>query len=239
LTTHKSAALLEPARLRVFYGRRQGRALRQGRRKLMLDLLPDLAIALPAVGPLDPARLFAGAKRPVWLEIGFGGGEHLAWQAGQNPGFGFIGAEVFLNGIASALAHIEKQGLKNVRLFPEDARLLIAKLQPASIARVFLLFPDPWPKKRHEARRFVNRANLDILAAIMEDAAELRIASDDPAYIDWIGAQAGAHPAFHTLIASSAGESSRPLDWPATRYEEKALAAGRRPSYFRFHRIER
>ena len=191
-------------------------------------------MALPAEGErLDLQQLFGAVPSALWLEIGFGAGEHLAAQAAAHPDIAFIGAEVFVNGVASLLDHLRRQAIANVRIFADDARLLLPALPAASLERVFLLFPDPWPKQRHAARRFVCRDTLDRLALLMRPGAELRIASDDPGLIEWTLRQALAHPAF----AWPRGDwRSRPSDWVATRYETKALAAGRRPAYFRFRR---
>lgn len=239
MTIDKNAAASEGAPRRKFYGRRKGRQLRQGQQALIEDRLPRLVIPLPATGRIDPATLFQGPPRAVWLEIGFGGGEHLAYQAKANPLIGFIGCEVFENGVASMLAHIRDDDLVNVRLHPEDARDLLAVLAPNSLDRLFLLFPDPWPKKRHAGRRFINRANLDLLAELLTDGAEFRVGSDDPGYIAWALAHVTAHPAFEWLAASAADWARRPDDWPETRYERKALTAGRKPAYFRFRRRPR
>ena len=217
-----------------FYGRRKGRRLRKGRQSLFDDLLPRVSVKLPAEGALDPAHLFDHAPTAVWLEIGFGGGEHLAAQAAAHPEIGFIGCEVFESGIASMLAHIAERDLKNVRLYPEDARQLLAVLRPASLDRVFLLFPDPWPKKRHEQRRFINRANLDLLARLIRDGGELRVASDDPVYQEWVLRHVPVHPAFRWQARSPSDWLERPADAIETRYEKKARDAGRTPMFFRF-----
>jgi tRNA (guanine-N7-)-methyltransferase len=217
-----------------FYGRRKGRPLRKGRQSLFDELLPRITVPLSAAPPLDPASLFTPRKRAVWLEIGFGGGEHLAHQAATNPEIGFIGCEVFESGIASGLSHIAERSLENVRLHPEDARTLLAALKPQSLERVFLLFPDPWPKRRHAQRRFVNRGNLDRLAALMQDDGELRIFSDDPTYIEWTLQHVPVHPAFQWLAESPSDWQERPIDAIETRYEKKAREAGRVPHFFRF-----
>jgi len=191
-------------------------------------------VPLPAEGErLDPRQLFGAAPSALWLEIGFGAGEHLAAQAAAHPDIAFIGAEVFVNGIASLLDHLQRQAIANVRIFADDARLLLPALPAASLDRVFLLFPDPWPKQRHAARRFVCRDTLDRLALLMRPGAELRTASDDPGLIEWTLCQVLAHPAF----AWPPGDGRRrPPDWVATRYERKAITAGRRPAYLRFRR---
>jgi tRNA (guanine-N7-)-methyltransferase len=225
----------DPRRL-LFYGRRQGRKLRPGRQRLVDELLPRLRVALPQSGKLDPFALFPSRPQKLWLEIGFGGGEHLAAQAARHPGIGFLGCEVFVNGIATLLAAIERERLGNVRLWPDDARMLLDALPDASIARVFLLFPDPWPKRRHAARRFIGPDNLERLARIMEAGGELRVASDDPGYVAWTLQHLRRHRDFRWCAARADDWRRPPEDWVPTRYEAKALAEGRKPAYLRFRR---
>lgn len=232
----RSALSEAPPQQSRFYGRRRGRPLRLGRRRLAETLLPQLAIALPQAGRLDPKMLFPAEVSAVWLEIGFGGGEHLAEQAAAHPDIGFIGCEVFENGIAKTLAELDRQRLGNVRLFTEDARLLLQALSPGSIGRVFILFPDPWPKQRHHKRRLVAPATLDRLAEIMPECAELRLATDDPGYLVWMLEHTTAHPAFRWPARRPGDWRERPPDWPPTRYEQKARAAGRTPAFLRFIR---
>jgi tRNA (guanine-N7-)-methyltransferase len=229
----------KPQQRRVLFGRRRGRALRPGQTTLKRELLPRLVVQIPASGRLDPAVLFGTAPRSVWVEIGFGGGEHLAHQAEQYPQVGFIGCEVFESGIVKLLTQIEQRRLDNVRIFADDARLLIAALPPASVDRVFILFPDPWPKRRHHKRRLVSRETLGALAAIMTDGAELRVATDDGDYLCWILERLTDHPAFEWLARQPGDWRERPSDWPPTRYEEKAQAAGRSPAFLRFRRLPR
>lgn len=219
---------------RRLYGRRRGRALRQGQRALIETLLPSLRFALPAVGRLDPVRLFPSRPREIWLEAGFGAGEHLAWQAETHPEHGCIGCEVFEPGIAHLLAEISRRRLDNIRVFPDDARLLVANLTPQSLGRVFILFPDPWPKERHKKRRLIASDFLEDLAAALRDGAELRLATDDPDYAQWIEERLGAHPAFMPQDVAA-----RPEDWPVTRYEAKGLAGGREARLFRYTRRPR
>jgi len=221
-----------------FYGRRKGRRLREGRRSLYETLLPQLTVTWREGVALDPRTLFETAPREIWLEIGFGGGEHLAAQAAAHPEIGCIGCEVFEAGIASMLGHIDAAKLKNVRLHPEDARDLLAVLAPQSLDRVFLLFPDPWPKRRHEQRRFIGKTNLDRLATLMRPGAELRVASDDPTYQEWVLRHVPVHPAFRWQVQSPTDWLERPTDAIETRYEKKARAAGRTPMFFRFLRKE-
>jgi tRNA (guanine-N7-)-methyltransferase len=227
---------LPPGRL---YGRRRARPLRAGQRRLQQELLPRLTIGLPEAGPLDPRSLFPMPVRDVWLEIGFGAGEHLAEQAERHPDIGFIGCEVFEDGIARLLGEVVRRNLGNVRLFTDDARLLLAALPPRSIGRVFVLFPDPWPKRRHHKRRLVAPATLDLLAAAMSDGAELRLATDDRDYLAWMLEHAIAHPDFAWLARRPADWRERPDDWSPTRYEAKASAAGRVPAFLRFRRRPR
>lgn len=213
--------------------------MRSGQRARITNLLPRLAIHISRSGALDPYSLFGHPPQAIWLEVGFGGGEHLAELAEQHPQIGFIGCEVFENGIVKLLAEIERHDLGNVRIFPDDARLLIAALPKASIARAFILFPDPWPKRRQQKRRIVSPAILDRLAEIMADHAELRLATDDPEYLSWMLECVTAHPAFEWLARRPVHWRQRPPDWPATRYEIKALAAGRRPAFLRIERRSR
>jgi tRNA (guanine-N7-)-methyltransferase len=206
----------------------------------LADLLPKLAVAMPAPGAqLDPAALFEPRPREVWLEIGFGAGEHLAWQGERHPDVGFIGAEVFVNGIASLIGHAVRRKIGNLRIHPDDARPLLEALPACSIGRVFLLFPDPWPKARHAGRRFVSPETLGQFARILADGGELRIASDDPGYVAWTLEHLARSPDFDWLAERPADWRERAEDWPATRYEQKAVKAGRRPVYLRFRRRKR
>jgi tRNA (guanine-N7-)-methyltransferase len=211
--------------------------LRPGQQRLTAELLPRLAIEPGDAEPLDPQRLFLPPPRAVWLEIGFGSGEHLAAQAGAQSDVGLVGCEVFEKGVAKCLAEIARRGLANVRLFTDDARILIAALSPGSIGRVFILFPDPWPKARHHKRRLVSAETLDRLARIMTPGAELRLATDDPGYFAWMLECVSAHPEFEWLARRPTDWRERPADWPSTRYEEKARAAGRKAWFIRAHRI--
>ena len=232
----RSALSGAPTRQSQFYGRRRGRPLRPRQRRLAETLLPRLSISLPESGRLDPKTLFPPGISAVWLEVGFGGGEHLAEQAAARPDIGFIGCEVFENGIAKLLGEIDRRRLGKVRLFTDDARLLLQALAPGAIGRVFMLFPDPWPKQRHHKRRLVAPATLDRLAEIMPEGAELRLATDDPGYLVWMLEHATVHPAFRWLARRPSDWRERPPDWPPTRYEQKARAAGRIPVFLRFVR---
>ena len=194
---------------------------------------------MPAQGRFDPAAFFATPPEAIALEIGFGAGEHLAAQAAAAPHQGFIGCEVFENGVVKLLADIQRQGLGNIRLFIDDARLLLAALPEAALARVFILFPDPWPKLRHHKRRIVAPATLDRLASAIVDGGELRLATDDPGYLRWMLEHMTRHRDFEWLARRPGDWRERPADWPATRYEGKARAAGRQPAFLRFRRTPR
>jgi tRNA (guanine-N7-)-methyltransferase len=191
-------------------------------------------------GMIDPANQFEVRQKPgnqeYWLEVGFGGGEHLAAQAEANPEVGIFGCEPFENGVASLLSHIENKGLRNVSIHDDDARDLIAVLPGASISKAFLLFPDPWPKSRHVKRRFVSLENLTSLARVLKDGAEFRVATDHVSYCRWALSQLLKHPDFDWHAECAADWKVRSPDWPATRYEQKAFDQGRKPVYFRFTR---
>ncbi len=223
---------------RLLYGRRVGPRLRPGRRRLLDELLPRLAIDLPARGRLDPRGLFRRPVEAVWLEIGFGGGEHLAAQAAAHPTVGFIGVEPYLSGVARLLAAIEAGGLDNVRILVDDARLLLPVLPDASIARIDVLFPDPWPKARHHKRRLVAPATVAEMARILVPGGELRLATDDPGYARWMLAAVLGEPRLEWLAERAADWREPWPDRPITRYEAKALAAGRKPVYLRCRRRE-
>lgn len=220
-----------------FHGRRQGRRLRAGQKRLIDELLPAVAVsAADAPRCADPAGLFGWPVDDVWLEIGFGAGEHLAGQAARHPAVGFIGAEPFVNGVARLLAQIEERGLGNVRILADDVRPLLAALPPGCLGRVFILFPDPWPKTRHHQRRIVNRGVLDQLAAAMRPGAELRLATDDGGYLRWMLRELLAHPAFEWTARSAADWRQRPADGVETRYERKNRSGGFGPVYLGFRR---
>ncbi len=223
---------------RNLYGRRIGRPLRPGRRRQLETLLPALAVDLSA-RPVDGQAIFGRPVPDIWLEIGFGGGEHLAAQARAHPEIGLLGCEPFLNGVSRLLTEIDREGVDNIRLHAGDARDLIEALPDASIGRVFLLFPDPWPKARHHRRRFVSRENLDTLAAIMRDGAVLRMASDHMEYLRWMLFHTTTHPAFEWLVRGPEDWRARPADGPETRYEAKARSRGDRCVYLDFRRRPR
>lgn len=228
-----------PGRRYDIHGRRRGRPLRAGRKAALAEVLPQVGIEFGDAGTLEPASLFPAPPREVWLEIGFGGGEHLAWQAERHPDVGIIGCEPFINGVARLLDAVSEQRLSNVRVVADDARPLMDRLPAGSIGRAFILFPDPWPKARHHKRRLVSEPVLDRLAAILRDGAELRLATDDADYLRWMLERLLAHDSFEWMARGPADWRTRPDDWPPTRYEQKAIRQGRRPVYLRFRRRSR
>ena len=180
--------------------------------------------------PASLSALFDVPVDAVRLEIGFGGGEHLLHAARSNPGIGFIGVEPFENGLAKAVTAIAREGLRNIRLYDQDAALVLDWLPAASITRIDLLFPDPWPKKRHWKRRFVSQANLDRIAHALSEGGEFRFATDVESYAEWTREEAAKHGGLELV-----GESDEPWsDWPGTRYQAKAARAGRVARYFTF-----
>jgi len=226
----------EPHRHGAFYGRRKGHPLRARQVELFGLLLPRLALDLSAAPPDNLASLFPVPVDDVRLEIGFGGAEHLIAQAQANPRTGFVGCEPFVNGMAKALVAIDECKLANIRLHHGDAVELIAWLPPGSIARVDLLYPDPWPKRRHWKRRFVSDANVAALARSLRPDGEFCFATDWANYAEWTLLRLLRSHDF-TWTAERADDWRRP--WPAfggTRYEAKAVREGRAPCYLVFRR---
>lgn len=185
----------------------------------------------------DPALLFPGTVSDVWLEVGFGGGEHLLAQALAHPTIGFIGCEPFINGMAKLLSEIETRGIKNIRLFDQDAMELLGALPERSIGRVFLLYPDPWPKRRHNKRRFVSDESLTLLGRLIRPGGVFRFASDIDHYVGWTLVRAMRSGVFHWAAAHADDWRLPWADWPGTRYEAKAKREGRTPSYLTFKRL--
>jgi len=225
------------ARRGAFFGRRKGHRLRPHQAELLDTLLPRLAIALGAPAPSDLSKLFPVAVDSVRIEIGFGGGEYMIAQAEQHPRTGFIGVEPFVNGMAKALAAIEAKQLGNIRLHFGDAVFLLDWLPTAALARVDLIYPDPWPKRRHWKRRFVQDKSVAEIARILRPNGEFRFASDIPDYAAWT---------LRHLLRSRdfAWTAERADDWrcpwpgfSGTRYEAKAKRQGRAPCYLIFRRM--
>lgn len=231
-----------------FFGRRKGKAIKPSREKLLQNLLPRIQVQKPAGGLVDFQTLFGIKPRQIWLEIGFGGGEHLAHQAFVNPDVGIIGAEPFLNGVVSLLAHLNGSHQKpvqhtdlengradNVRIWPDDVRQLFPHFPDKGFDRIFVLYPDPWPKARHAERRFLNQTNLKSLYRLLADEGELRVATDVVPYADWALEQMQASGLFYL---SNSDIHQAPNDWFSTRYEQKGLAAGRPLTYFIFKKVK-
>lgn len=220
---------------RSFHGRRKGKQLRPGQQRLIDELLPRVAVA-GGSAPLAPAGLFGRPVDRIVLEIGFGGGEHIAALARAEPGSGFIGCEPFLNGTAKLLAAIERDRLDNLRLWPDDATRLIARLPDRCLDGVYLLYPDPWPKRRQRKRRFVSDETLASLARVMRSGAELRFATDIDDYAGWTLVRA-----FRSADLVWTGSRCRDWQapwagWDATRYEAKAVREKRASSYITLRR---
>lgn len=246
------------------FGRRRGRSKSSRQAQLISEALPAVSVDLsqPAPQPLEklfqqrqlavaPDEAIASAAQnatptiprqsmhtidDVWLEIGFGGAEHVLWQAEHHPKIGMIGCEPFEDGVVKALSGIGERHLHNVILHPDDARPLLRWLPQASIGRVFILFPDPWPKKRHAKRRLISPRLLGLLANIMRPGAELRIATDIGDYLRTVLIAFGSQSDFAWTCGGPEDWRCRPSDWPPTRYEQKAVRAGRRCYYLRFVR---
>ena len=209
------------------FGRRRGRKPSARQATLLSEDLPRLAV--------DPKHLPEGFRQ-TWLEIGFGGGEHLLWQARHNPDVALIGCEPFEDGVIKVLTAVTEEKLPNIRIHMDDVRQILKEMAPASIDRAFILFPDPWPKRKHRKRRLVNSSLLKLLAGVMKPGAELRIGTDIGDYARTMLEAFATEPAFVWQASSPADWRERPLDWPETRYEAKAVREGRRRYYLRFLR---
>ena len=220
-----------------FYGRRKGRPLSAAMQSRLDELLPKLVLPVGQHTMESLAMCFATPlNTPLSLEIGFGGGEHLSALAKANPNAAFIGAEPFINGIVSLLRHIEEQNLVNIRIWPDDVRLMLGNLPEASLTSVYVMFPDPWPKARHASRRIFNPSMLNRLAFCLKPGGHLRFASDHPVAKSWLLCEALHHPAFSWTAHSAKDWREHPSDWPQTRYMEKGLREGRASSWFDFKR---
>src|SRR3954447_10819681 len=232
-------AMVNPPAERL-YGRVRGHKLRPRQEALLEQTLPRLAF--PESLAADPAAAFPARPSQLWLEVGFGGGEHAQAVAAAHPDAGLIACEVFENGICSLLSRLVPEGAEadapgpaNLRLWTDDARLLLRALPDACLDKLFLMFPDPWPKARHTKRRFVHPEQLPLVARVLRPGAEWRIASDNPTYQDWVLQTLSDTPLFHLDPPASA----RPPGWPPTRYEAKAIREGRAPAYYRVVRSDR
>ncbi|MDO6730091.1 tRNA (guanine(46)-N(7))-methyltransferase TrmB [Marinovum sp. 2_MG-2023] len=224
---------------RNFYGRFKGKGLRPAQEAYLDEDLEALSPGPvgwdvnPERAPLDVATLFGG--RDLWVEVGFGGGEHLVHQAAANPDVGIIGAEPYINGVAMLLGKVRDADVDNLCIHPGDARDLFDVLPKASVAKAFLLYPDPWPKKRHHRRRFVTPEHLEPLSELMKPGAEFRVATDIPDYVRQTLEQVPRH-GFEWLAESPDDWRTPWDDWISTRYEQKALREGRVPHYLTFRK---
>lgn len=225
----------EPRRLVHSYGRRHGRKLKPSQKGLIDRALP--AYEIRADSKLDIPALFGFVPRALWFEIGFGGGEHLAHQAANNPDVALIGAEPFVNGVVAAVRHLEQRNLTNVRVYQGDARDLFAGLPDASLEKMFVLHPDPWPKQRHHKRRLIAPPFLDEAARLLKPGAELRLATDDEPYLLWMLVAMKAHPAFAWTARTADDWRLYPQDAIETRYAAKARLQGRKATILRYVRL--
>ena len=214
------------------FGRRRGKKLRAGRERLVDELLPK--IKFDNARPL--AQQFSEKINDIWMEIGFGGGEHLAAQALAHPDIGFIGAEPFINGVAKLVTTINDENISNVRIWPDDVREIFPNISNGVLGKIFILFPDPWPKKRHAKRRLLTHETLDEIYRIMKPGAQMVVASDHSDYVRFALFQISTHPGFEWQGESAADWRTPPAGWTQTRYEEKALAKGIKASYLVFER---
>ena len=222
MTAHKPG---DPTTLNRLYGRSSGHKLRQGQQELVETLLPQIEV--PAEGEITAGGLF-GEDRPLHFEIGFGSGEHLADRADLLPDHGFIGAEPFLNGVATALGHVRDRHLANVRLWRGDALEIL----------LYLLHPDPWPKARHAKRRMMNAGPLDLFAVKLKPGGEFRLATDDPTYLNWSLMVMQRQTERFEWLAQRPKDFLEPSGgWIETRYGAKARREGRRPYYLRYRRL--
>jgi tRNA (guanine-N7-)-methyltransferase len=232
MTAFKSG---DPLTLNRLYGRSSGHKLRAAQQELIERLLPQIEV--PAEGEITPSRLF-GDERPLHFEIGFGSGEHLADRADMLPDHGFIGAEPFLNGVATALGHVRGKQLANIRLWRGDALDVLRRLPDGALSFLYLLHPDPWPKARHAKRRMVNDAPIDLFAAKLKPGGEFRLATDDPTYLTWSLMVMQRHRHQFEWRAEGPKDFLEPSGgWIETRYGAKSRREGRRPYYLRYVRV--
>lgn len=232
MTANKSG---DPTTLNRLYGRSTGHKLRQGQQELVDSLLPQIGI--PADGDITARALF-GEERPLHFEIGFGSGEHLADRADMLPDHGFIGAEPFLNGVATALGHIRDGHLANVRIWRGDALEVLRRIPDGALSFLYLLHPDPWPKARHAKRRMVNDGPLALFAAKLKLGGEFRLATDDPTYLNWSLMVMQRWTGRFEWLAQHPRDFLEPSGgWIETRYGAKSRREGRRPYYLRYRRV--
>lgn len=232
MTAHKPG---DPTTLNRLYGRSKGKKLRVEQNALVENLLPQITV--PDEGDLDSQSLF-GDDRSMHFEIGFGGGEHMAYRADMLPDHGFIGCEPYVNGVAQALTHIQQGALGNVRLHMGDALEALRRVPDGSLSFVYLLHPDPWPKARHAKRRMMNDGPVELIAAKLRQGGEFRFGTDHPVYLRHALMVMQRHrQKFEWLCENAAHFQNRPGGWPETRYEAKARRIGHEVWYFRYRKI--
>lgn len=232
--------MTEPRRSRAteaFFGRRKGKPLRERQAAHLETILPKLKLDLGAAAPQDMKSLFPEPIDRIRLEIGFGGGEHLIHRAAENPSTGFIGVEPFVNSMAKLIGQIEEKGVSNIRLYNDDATQVLDWMPEACVDQIDLLYPDPWPKRKHWKRRFVSAVNLDRFARVLKPGGHFCFASDIDTYVNWTLLHCRDHAAFE-WTAEQASDWLTPFDgWPSTRYEAKARREGRSSAYLTFRRV--
>jgi tRNA (guanine-N7-)-methyltransferase len=221
----------------AFFGRRRGKTIRPQQATALDEGLKRYRLDLDQPAPADIATLFSAKVLDVRLEIGFGGGEHLLHEASNHPQTGFIGVEPFVNSMAKMMTALAGKPLANLRVHDDDATRLLDWLPDGSLAGIDLLYPDPWPKKKHWKRRFVSQVNLDRFARVLKRGGVFRFASDIDSYVNWTLLACEAHGGFAWQAADSADWKTPYAGWPGTRYEAKALREGRRPAYLTFRRV--
>lgn len=221
----------------AFFGRRKGKPLREQQIERMGHVLPALRLDLSAPAPADLATLFPVPVDRLRLEIGFGGGEHLVHRAVESPSTGFIGVEPFVNSMAKLLAQVEARELRNIRVYDDDATELLDWLPQASLDQIDLLYPDPWPKKKHWKRRFVSQVNLARFHRVLKPGGLFCFASDIDTYVNWTLLHCRDHGGFEWTARNAADWETPYAGWPGTRYEAKAKREGRTSAYLTFRRI--
>ncbi len=214
------------------FGRRQGRTLRPLQKALLANVMPQVEVTLQGEN-IAPETFFPTKPKEVWMEIGFGGGEFLAKQAALHPDIGIIGCEPYINGVVKLLAAVEAQELQNVAVWRDDARMVLKAIKDHSLHRVFILFPDPWPKIRHQKRRIVSHEMLQLLSTKLVPGGELVLATDHIDYSEWMLAHVLDSPYFTWNASSQNDWRTPPEGWTTTRYEEKTRAEGREPVFIR------
>jgi tRNA (guanine-N7-)-methyltransferase len=220
----------------AFFGRRKGKALRERQAEGMATLLPQLKLDLQTPAPTSLVELFQAPVENIRMEIGFGGGEHLVHRAQENPTTGFIGVEPFVNSMAKLITRVEDLGLKNIRVYDDDATQVLDWLPEASVGRIDLLYPDPWPKRKHWKRRFVSQVNLDRFHRVLKPGGLFCFASDIDTYVNWTLIHCRDHGGFAWQAQQSSDWLTPFAGWPGTRYENKARREGRSSAYLTFKR---